>query len=332
MIEQRFGQADRKPGASSIYRLGFPVKVLGAPLRSHDSRRWQNQPHLSVSLAYLRDIFAYLDARNIRFYRLAGQLAPYLTHPTLPAFHHQIEECANELADLGHLAQQHRLRLTMHLAHFVQLSSPHEEQAARSRQELTVTARLLDAMGLDGDAVIVVHIGGMYGDAAASRERFVRVFEQLAPAVQTRVALENDDRHFGLQDVLWVHQRTGIPVVLDTLHHQCLNPSGHPLSNALALALATWPAGRRPKIHVSSSRTALRHVYRNGQRHIQMPLPQQHSDFIDPFAFIDLLRSARAANLRPFDIMVEAKAKDLAVLRLREQVARFAPELAEVVA
>jgi UV DNA damage endonuclease len=156
----------------------------------------------------------------------------------------------------------------------------------------------------------------------------VHAIEQLAPAVQARVALENDDRHFGLPDVLWVHQRTGIPVVLDTLHHQCLNPSGHPLSNALALALATWPAGRTPKIHVSSSRTALRHTYRNGQRHIQMPLPQQHSDFIDCFAFIDLMRDARAANLRPFDIMLEAKAKDLAVLRLREQIAKFAPDLA----
>jgi UV DNA damage endonuclease len=57
-------------------------------------------------------------------------------------------------------------------------------------------------------------------------------------------------------------------------------------------------------------------------------LPQQHSDFIDPFTLIDLLRNARAANLRPFDIMLEAKAKDLALLRLREQLARFAPDLA----
>ena len=58
------------------YRLGVPVKILGAPLPSHDSRRWQNAPHLSVSLAYLRDIIAYLDRRRIRVYRLAGQLAP----------------------------------------------------------------------------------------------------------------------------------------------------------------------------------------------------------------------------------------------------------------
>jgi hypothetical protein len=37
---------------------------------------------------------------------------------------------------------------------------------------------------------------------------------------------------------------------------------------------------------------------------------------------------ARAANLRPFGIMLEAKAKDLALLRLREQNSNFEPELA----
>jgi UV DNA damage endonuclease len=311
-----------------LYRLGVPVKVLGAPLRSHDSRRWQNQPHLSVSLAYLRDLFDYLHTQGIHFYRLAGQLAPYLTHPALPAFHRQIEECSNELAAIGDLARHYRLRLTMHLAHFIQLSSPDPERVQRSQQELAVATRLLDAMGLGPEAVIVVHVGGVYGDSVASRERFVRSFAQMPASVQARLALENDDRHFSLADALWLHRHTGIRVVLDTLHQRCLNPTGHPPTNALALALATWPADEQPKIHVSSPRTALRQVYRNGQTYLQAPLPNQHSDFIDVFQFIDLLRSARAANLRPFDIMLEAKAKDLALLRLREQIVKFAPDLA----
>lgn len=47
-------------------RLGFPVKVLGKPgLKSNDTRRWQQSPHLRVSLAYVRDIFAYLEERDI---------------------------------------------------------------------------------------------------------------------------------------------------------------------------------------------------------------------------------------------------------------------------
>ncbi|HXF60268.1 MAG TPA: hypothetical protein VNK95_01545, partial [Caldilineaceae bacterium] len=77
----------------ALYRLGVPVKVMAAPLRSHDSRRWQQAPHLSVSLAYLRDLLIYLHRHDIHLYRLAGQLAPYATHPGLPQFHCQVEEC-----------------------------------------------------------------------------------------------------------------------------------------------------------------------------------------------------------------------------------------------
>ena len=79
-------------------KLGFAVKVLGRPgLKSNDTRRWQNSPHLSVSLAYLRDIFVYLRQINVRMYRMSSDLAPYVTHPDLPQFHNQIAECADEL-------------------------------------------------------------------------------------------------------------------------------------------------------------------------------------------------------------------------------------------
>jgi len=311
----------------SQYRLGFPVKVLGAPLRSHDSRRWQNRPHLSVSLAYVRDILAYLHQKDIHFYRLAGQLAPYATHPALPQFHNQIEACATELAETGDLARAYGIRLSMHPAHYVQLSSPDEERAARSRYELKFAARLLDAMGLGLEAILVVHVGGSYGDGPASRERFVRSVLTLPNGVLQRLALEHDDRLFSFQDALWIHRRTGVRLILDTLHHRCLADDDMPVADALQMAIDTWPGDQRPKIHFSSPRTALRRLYRQGRPYYQTPLANQHSDFIHPFEFIDFLRAARRRSLRAFDIMLEAKAKDLALLQLRKQVARFAPDL-----
>ncbi len=305
------------------------MKVLGAPgLRSHDSRRWQNSPHLSVSLAYLRDLFVYLDSREIRFYRLSNQLAPYLTHPDLPAFHHQLDECATELAATGDMARQMGLRLTMHPAFHIQLNSPNPAWAERSRQELLAAADLLGRMGLGAEAVLVVHVGGGHGDPEAGRERFVRGVEALPASVRARLALENDDRTYSLQDTLWVHRRTGIRLVFDVLHHRCLDPVGVPVVEALGLALATWPAGETPKIHLSSPRTAARHIARHGEPRLSPPLISQHSDFLHPFQCIDLLRAVRAANLRPFDIMLEAKAQDLALLRLREQLSTHAPDVA----
>jgi UV DNA damage endonuclease len=101
---------------------------------------------------------------------------------------------------------------------------------------------------------------------------------------------------------------------------------------ALALALGSWPPGEQPKIHFSSPRTELRRSVRQGAEHLQLPLPNQHSDFIHPFEFIDFLQHARAAGLPAFDIMLEAKAKELALVRLRQQLQRYAPELGALVA
>jgi len=106
-------------------RLGFVVKPLARPeLRSHDSRRWQNSPHLSVSLAYLRDVFTYLAEARIAMYRISSELAPYATHPDMPQFHRQVEQCAAELAQLGVIARSLDLRLSFHPAQHVVLNAP----------------------------------------------------------------------------------------------------------------------------------------------------------------------------------------------------------------
>ncbi len=340
-----------KPGhgqaAAPSHRLGVATRIVGAPLRAHDSRRWQQLPHLSVSLAYLRDIFAYLERAEIRFYRLSSALAPYATHPGLPAFQYQIDECSTELAALGDLARALQLRLTMHPGRWVRLESEDEALAARAQQELTHAARLLDAMGVGSEGVLVVHAGlGTRSGALARPEgeqarwtpaqlaalgRFVRRVEALPPAARRRLAVENDDQQTGLalEGCLWLHRRTGAPLVLDVLHHKCHNPAGLALGEALRLALASWPAGVRPKIHLSSPRTELRLLQRAGGRVVAPPLPNQHSDFINPFEAIELLQAAQ--GLPAFDILLEAKAQDLALLRLREQLAHFAPALAATV-
>lgn len=314
-------------------RLGFAVKVIGqAGLKEHDSRRWQNNPHLSVSLAYLRDIFEYLRRQRIAMYRMSSDLAPYLTHPELTQFHGQIEECAAELTAIGHLARAIGLRLSFHPSQYVVLNAPDETLTARSAWEITTQAEMLDHMGLDDEAVVVVHVGGVYEGREAARERFVAAFERLPEPARRRLALENDDTRFGVADTLWIHQRSGVRLIFDNLHHHNFNPERLPLREALAACLGTWPAGVRPKVHFSSPRTEMRIAEQQNPdtgRRVQMlqaPVWTRHSDYIHPFEFIAFLRET--ADLPPFDVMLEAKAKDLALLRLRDDLQRYAPDLA----
>jgi UV DNA damage endonuclease len=305
-------------------RLGFAVKVLGeGGLPSHDSRRWQSGPHLRVSLERLRAILDYLDRHDIRMYRMATALAPYASHPELPRFHGQAEECADELGEVGALARRLGIRLSTHPGQYTVLNSETPEVRAAAVAELDVQAALLDAMGLGPEAVVVLHVGGAAGGRAAAADRFLAGFDVLGERARARLVLENDDRLFGVGDALALAQRAGVPLVFDVHHHHCHDPDGIDDRQALELALATWPAGVTPKVHYSSPRLDVgerrRRVGRRVERTPVLPDPRLHADLIDPIAFEGFVRHT-AAGL-DLDVMLEAKAKDLALLRLREQLA-----------
>lgn len=106
------------------HRLGFAVKVLGGGgLPSHDARRWQSGPHLSVSLDRLEAILDYCHGQGIAFYRMVSSFVPYATHPGLPQFHGQVEACSERLAQVGARAREQAIRLTSHPSQYVVLNS-----------------------------------------------------------------------------------------------------------------------------------------------------------------------------------------------------------------
>jgi UV DNA damage endonuclease len=305
-------------------RLGFAVKVLGAGgLPSHDTRRWQADPHLSVSLDRLEAVLGYLEDNAIRCYRMATGLAPYASHPDLKQFRDQPQACAERLARVGGRAARAGIRLSTHPGQYTVLNSEDERVATLAVEELEVQAEILDGMGLGPEAVVVLHVGGAAGGLDAARDRFVRGFERLSDAARNRLVVENDDRTFGLADVLPLAERIGRPVVWDVLHHHCHDPERIPDAEALALAAATWPEGVTPKVHFSSPRTAVeerkRRKGRRVERTLALPPLRAHADLVDPIAFEHFLTSTVAD--RDVDVMLEAKAKDLALLRLREQLA-----------
>jgi len=311
-------------------KLGFAVQVLGrSGLKASDTRRWQNNPHLSVSLAYLHDVFAYLRQIGVQMYRMSSSLAPYVTHPALPRFHNQVVDCSDELAAVGELARTDGLRLSVHPHAHVVLNSPDAAIAERAMADLRVQAAILDHMGLGPEAVIILHVGGVYGDKYAAMRHFAQRYEQLDEWTRHRVVLENDDHAFTLGDIYAIHEETGVRLVFDVLHDFCNPTPGTRFPKTLHLALGTWPATQIPKVHYSSPSTSIKMTETRGisgrRRRLRLPRTMQHADLIDPFAFIAFLRVL--PGQRPCDVMLECRGKDLALLRLRKQLARLAPEL-----
>lgn len=317
-------------------RLGFAVKVLGdGGLKASDARRWQSDPHLRVSIAYLHEIFTYLQKHRITMYRMSSDIAPYCTHPEMPQFWGQITECGSDLAALGKTARDAGIRLSMHPSQFIVLNSPDPVLVQKSVRDLTAAAELLDAMELGVEAVLIIHVGGTYGDHKTGCERWVETYATLPEPVRRHLVLENDDIRYSAADVLSIHDETGVPLVFDNLHFHCNNPERLPLVPTFRRFLRTWKTAR-PKIHFSSPNTAMREVRRKDKTtnklatFYQQPIWTGHADFVHPFEFAGFVRDAfaDAPDMPRFDVMIEAKSKDLALLRLRRDLVRYAPDMA----
>ena len=104
------------------------------------------------------------------------------------------------------------------------LNSPDPELTRKSIWDLASQAEMLDRMELGPEAVLVTHVGGVYGDPKESRARWAKTWETLPEPVQRRLVLENDDIRFSAADVLWIHEQTGVRLIFDYQHFWCLNP------------------------------------------------------------------------------------------------------------
>jgi UV DNA damage endonuclease len=289
-------------------------------------------------------------------YRLSSDLAPYATHPDMPQFHNMVAESDAELAAFGRKAREYDIRLSFHPSQYVLLNSPDPVLTRKSIWDLASQAEMLDRMGAGDEAVLVTHVGGVYGDHEASRARWIEGWEQCPEHVKRRLVLENDDIRFSAADALWIHERTGVRLIFDYQHFWCLNPERLELRPTLERFLASWPEGTRPKIHFSSPRTEMREVKRTVTAKeraraqagkaakkgevtkgtvkatarvktvLLPPIWTGHADFTNPFEFATFMRTADGLD---FDVMMEGKSKDISLLKLRPDLLRFAPDVAE---
>ena len=179
------------------------------------------------------------------------------------------------------------------------LNSPRPEVVDASVRELEYQAEVAEWIGAD---VINIHGGG----ASATRPRrtadFARNLGQLSDRVRSRLTVENDDRTYTPADLLPLCRAEGVPLVYDVHHHRC-NPDGLPETEATGHAAATW--NREPLFHVSSPIEGWKG-----------PKPQRHHDFIDLKDFPTFWGGL------DLTVEVEAKAKEVAVLKLKKQLAR----------
>jgi UV DNA damage endonuclease len=304
-------------------RLGVAARLMGRGAPRQLSRGGE----VSLQLAWLLEALGYLRARQIACFRLPGAL--------LAGSGGQLERALDHahalLGQVRAAALGAGVRLSLHLPPGLGPAAEQEASAEHWSSAAHTAGVLLSALS-GADWVIVSHLGGAHSIGQPPQpalQRAARRVVQLPDWLRRRVVFEPDEDAFSLPDLLHLHERTGSAIVFDLLHHRMNNPTHLAAREALQLALGTWPADLRPKAHISTQRTEAHLVpgERGEMMRVVPPRAGQHADFINPFEVIDLLSQWPGAAR--FDLMVEAKAGDLAVQRLRSDLRRYAPEISD---
>jgi UV DNA damage endonuclease len=255
--------------------------------------------NLETTLRVLR----YNAANQIHLYRFTSKTVPLATHP-LAAGWDYTGEFADLWREIGDYIRAKSMRVSAHPDHYTLLNSPKPEVHAAALKDLDYHVRLFEVMGFDPFPSLVMHVGGLYRDKATALARFRDQFQQLPERLRLRIMLENDDRIYTAAEVLSLCETLGCPMVLDIHHHRC-NNNGESLDELWPQIVKTW-SGTTPKIHVSSPRSEQDR--------------RSHADFVDVSDMMTFIKEAQPTAV-DFDVMVEAKQKDQALLRLVAELA-----------
>lgn len=150
---------------------------------------------------------------------------------------------------------------------------------------------------------MILHLGGVFGDKAATLDRLRENYKKLPQGVKDRLVLENDDVSWSVHDLLPICEELNIPMVLDYHHNNITFDADYireGTNDIMALydrITATWTRkGITQKMHYSEP-TAAAITGRQRRKH-----------------------SPRVATLPPcspnMDLMIEAKDKEQAVFEL----------------
>jgi UV DNA damage endonuclease len=255
-----------------------------------------------LALLNSRDLIHILrwnEEQGIKLFRLSSELFPWASEyklEDLPTY----KKIETILRGSGLYARSNGIRITTHPGPFNVLTSPNPTVVKNTIVDLETHGKVFDIMGLERTPYnkINIHCNGVYGDKKSAMDRFCENFQLLSDSVKSRLTVENDDKEsmYSVKDLMYIHEKIGIPIVFDYHHHKFCT-GGLSEEEALKLAVSTWPKGITPIVHYSESKS----LHENNAK----IKAQAHSEYINriPDTYgIDV------------DIMVEAKAKELAIL------------------
>lgn len=251
-----------------------------------------------INLESVLKILKWNKEKQIDFFRISSDIVPFGSHEILMWEWWRDEDVLQITSEIKAFKATEQMRISVHPGQYTIINSPNEKVVENAFRDLDYHYKLIHLMG---GTDMVIHVGGVYGNKAEAKKRYIHNYKKLSPEIKTMLILENDDKSFHVKDVLDINEEIGVPICFDIHHHNCNPYVDIPINLLLDRVVATWEGIRTPKMHISSGKKS--------------KTDTAHHDYIleeDFRSFLQLLGE------RKTDLMFEAKKKELAVLKIKE--------------
>lgn len=285
----------------SIGYACLAIAVPGSNMRTCLMKNATDEQLLSLikhNLDSLDNMIEYNIRNDIRLFRISSDIIPFGSSladklPWDDVYSEKLESIGDKIRKAG-------MRVSMHPGQYTVLNSIDESVAERAAKDLDYHARFLDSLGLGPEHKMILHLGGAYGDKESAKERFISRYKLLNIPVKKRLVLENDDKLFNIEDVLYTATKAGMPAVYDNLHN-AVNPADVSRKDVewIEKCRETWTKEDGPqKVHYSQQNLDKR--------------PGAHSESIRINEFLEFYQEVSGTGT---DIMLEVKDKNLSALK-----------------
>ena len=182
-------------------------------LKLDEDKRYEKLEQVTISnLLDLEKIINYNIKNNIHFYRITSSLIPLYTHPFVNL---ELDKFKPYFDKIKRIINKTNMRVDMHPSEYCVLNSTRKEVIEKTIIELDYHYKVLKLLGVK-DKVIILHIGSGTFGKNNSLSRFINSFNSLPEYLRRAIVVENDDKIFNIDDCLYLKEKLGVRIVLDS--------------------------------------------------------------------------------------------------------------------
>ncbi len=288
-------------------RIGYACQNLDISSNAYKTIRVANFNDVKVreiikhNLRVLEETIDYNIENGIRLFRVTSSLIPFASNKKIMKLDWQ-NEFKNEFRRIKEKILNNDIRISMHPGQYVVLNSPNENTVSRSIEELNYHLQVIQSLGGNKTSKMIIHIGGVFKDKTKSIHRFIDIVNnRLTADIKEHLVIENDDKLYNIEDVLYISSMTRLPVVFDNLHNEInQGPSKYDNRTILNKVQSTWKKeDGRLKIHYSQQAENKR--------------IGAHTYTIEASKFLEFFNPLKDLE---FDIMLEVKDKNRSAVKI----------------